>query len=180
MNRATSGIAAFALALLPATAWAHPGHSMGRLADGMSHPFTGADHLAAMLLAGFLARSLPGRIAWMVPVLFLAGLASGYVTGAWASAGLVEGTIAASLVVFTALALRRRLPVPPSLFASAIFGYAHGAAHGMVMPNNAAPALFLAGLLVSSVILHGTGYLLANFVWKRSRQPASIAIRKSV
>src|SRR4051794_14302732 len=73
------GLAALALAALPAAALAHPGlpatHAHG-FADGFVHPFTGLDHLAAMVAVG--AWSACGtRRAWVAPLAFLACLLAG-------------------------------------------------------------------------------------------------------
>jgi urease accessory protein len=60
----------------PSPALAHPGHG-GSLLAGLAHPFSGADHLAAMVAVGLWAATRPARQALAAPVAFMAALAAG-------------------------------------------------------------------------------------------------------
>lgn len=163
MNRNAIRFAAISLVLAPATAWAHPEHGARGFAEGLAHPVTGLDHLAAMLLVGVVARLVAGRPGWLVPAVFVGGLAAGFVSGTSVPVFWVEAVIILSLLAFgAAAALRRAMPVAPAVLATGIFGFAHGAAHGIEMPGNAAPLLFAAGFLASSALLHGAGYWLSR------------------
>src|SRR5881227_1589792 len=54
-------------------AFAHPGHEGGAgLAAGWAHPFSGIDHVLAMLAVGLLAGQRGGRATWILPVSFIA------------------------------------------------------------------------------------------------------------
>lgn len=153
-----------ALALLPAAAFAHPGHVEGSaLAAGLAHPLGGADHVLAMVAVGLWAAVTGGRALWAMPVAFLAAMLVGGASGA---AGLalpaVEATILASTVLLgaaAALALRPALPV--ALTAIAVFGAAHGFAHGAEGPQTALGP-YAAGFLASTAALHLAG-LAAGF-----------------
>src|SRR5687768_7311388 len=83
------------LATLPATlpAAAHPNHVDGTtgLTGGIAHPFTGVDHLAAMLAVGLLAARLGGRWTVGLPSLFLAGIAAGGVAASAFGASAIGG-----------------------------------------------------------------------------------------
>src|SRR4051794_24973325 len=59
------------LALVPSLAMAHAGgpHVHGLL-DGFIHPFSGFDHLTAMLAVGVIAAQRGGRALWLVPTSF--------------------------------------------------------------------------------------------------------------
>nr|WP_260928865.1 HupE/UreJ family protein [Novosphingobium sp. 9] len=73
-------------ALLPlfaaSPALAHPGHDFGTGAlAGFVHPFTGADHLTAMICVGlWSARAYPGKI-WALPAAFMSAMAAGFLVG---------------------------------------------------------------------------------------------------
>jgi urease accessory protein len=159
--------ATLALALaVPATAAAHDEHLdlTASLGEGFLHPVTGPDHLVAMVAVGLLSGVLGGRAILTVPALFVAYLLVGGVAGflGLELAG-VEWLILASLVAFGAVlagAVRpdRRLLIG----AIALFGFAHGNAHGLELPLTAAPAGYAAGFVLASAACHLAGVLLAH------------------
>ena len=72
--RLTCALLAAAAASLPLMATAHTGadagahHGLG-FAAGFAHPFTGADHLFAMLAVGvWSALAMRGAMRWVAPV----------------------------------------------------------------------------------------------------------------
>lgn len=159
-------LASLAAILYPAGAWAHPGHEQGGFGYGFLHPLTGIDHLVAMLLVGIGAGLLMERGGRYLPVSFLAAMLLGFAaSAALPLAGLVEPVIILSLVVLgAAAALRLKVPLSLAILGTAIFGYAHGAAHGIETPVGAAPAVFAAGFLFSSLGLQLLGCWLARLV----------------
>jgi urease accessory protein len=161
-------LAATAAALAPAAAWAHPGHvGAGGFVAGLTHPMTGIDHLAAMLLVGlwtgFLFRSL--RAMLLVPSAFLTGMVAGFVTGSIFGVGFAEPLILLSLLTFGSAAVFR-LRAPPALAATAagLFGFAHGQAHGFETPSGAFPTLFAMGFLLTTGALQALGLWLARIL----------------
>jgi urease accessory protein len=157
MNR----ILLITIALFAASpALAHPGHG-GGFASGLGHPFAGLDHVLAMLAVGLWA-ALRGRgamLAW--PAAFVAAMAAGF---AMTQGGLVvpavETMILASVVLLgSAIALRLEAPVWLGAVAIALFGIAHGAAHGMELHGQPLP--FAGGFILASVLLHAAGLGLA-------------------
>ena len=106
---------ATALTMVPAAAFAHPGHLSGLgFADGFLHPLSGADHLAAALLVGALAAV--SRRAHATPVAFLAAVAAGLLIGgaphaAWiAELGIVLGFAALAGAILVRRAAAWMLP----------------------------------------------------------------------
>ncbi len=159
--------AAALLAALPIVASAHgmPGeHAHTGFLAGFAHPFTGIDHLLAMLAVG-LWSALGGpdaRRRGLAPLAFMLLLAVGAAT---ARAGLtlpgVEPVIAASLLavgllIGSAVALPA-LPVALSIGGFALF---HGLAHGQELAGLAA----LVGMLVGSLLLHLIGFALGRML----------------
>ena len=140
---------------LPIAALAHPGSTAQHgFADGFAHPFTGLDHLAAMLAVGaWSAASL--RRAWVAPAAFVACLFAGALatSGCLAVAG-AEPLIAASLLVM-GLLLAARAALAPPVAAALVSGFAffHGASHGVEL--GAGPAL--AGMVLATALLHAAG-----------------------
>ena len=148
--------------LLPATAFAHPGHAepLGFVA-GLLHPLGGADHLLAMVMVGLWAGLLGGAARLALPGAFLGAMLAGF---ALAATGIalpgVEAGILASVVVLAALAvLAVRVPVAAAAGLVALAGMLHGQAHGTEMVGGAAG--YAAGFLATTAALHAAGLALA-------------------
>src|SRR5690349_8321967 len=91
---------------------AHTGQGIDGIWSGIVHPFTGIDHLLAMVAVGILAAVVADRrIAWATPGAFAGGMVVGGVLGiAGVGAGFVEVTIAASIVVLGVLIAASLVP----------------------------------------------------------------------
>ena len=64
--------------LLPSFAFAHVGvGETGGFMHGLVHPFSGPDHVCAMLAVGLWAVQLGGRSVWAVPLTFVGVMALG-------------------------------------------------------------------------------------------------------
>ena len=148
-----------AAALLPQAALAHTGHhDQGQFLSGLTHPVGGTDHLLAMLALGLLAAQGGGRALWALPLAFVGGMIAGGLAG---FGGLhfpgVEPMILASVIILGALvALAARLPLAVLVPGVAVFGFAHGWAHGAEGPADRL-ALYAAGFAVATMALHGAG-----------------------
>jgi len=159
--------------LLPAMVLAHTGadagHTHGALSGGLLHPFTGIDHLAAMLAVG-LWSALAVRPVWLAPTAFVSLLAAGAVAGfSGLAVPAVEPMIAASLLVIgLLLATRQQLPMALAAVLAGGFAFFHGAAHGTELAG-AGQWLALAGMVASTALLHGAGVLLGQAVFARYR-----------
>lgn len=147
------------------TAFAHPGHDVSGLAAGLMHPFSGLDHLLAMVAVGLWAAQSDrsnqrgGRKIWLLPATFMTMLAVGAgVAMHWQSLPLVEAGIATSVLALGLLiALSMQLPSSLSVAITALFGLLHGCAHGLELPESAAPAAYALGFLAATATLHLSG-----------------------
>lgn len=143
-------------------ACAHSGHGTSGLVTGLLHPFSGMDHLLAMLAVGLWAGQNGGRKLWLLPAFFMAMLA----LGAGVALGqpllpLIEPGIAASVLVLgfiIARALRFSLLVGVGL--TALFGLLHGYAHGVEMPGAIEPVEYALGFLAATATLQLIGIML--------------------
>lgn len=159
-----SSALAFGLSLIPAAAFAHPGHEgASAFTAGLTHPIGGADHLLAMLAVGLLAGAAGGKARLVLPLSFLGAMAAGGFGGALGLAlPAVEPMILASVVVFCALlALGLRLPLALMALMVAAFGLFHGNAHGLEAPASGFAA-YAAAFTLSTAALHGAGLLIAR------------------
>lgn len=154
-----------AFTLLPLPALAHAGHDSGTLLSGVLHPLGGADHVLAMVAVGVLAAQIGGRALWALPLGFVSAMLVGGLIGA---AGLgypaVEPMILASILLFGALvALALRPPLAALLGLVALFGAAHGWAHGAEGPSGAL-APYALGFASATTALHLAGIGLGRAV----------------
>lgn len=144
--------------VLPGVALAHSGVGVGDAASGFLHPLTGADHLLAMVAVGLWASQL-GRPGLWLPVCFPLLMVVGAAIGR--SGMFVPGTeamIAGSLLVLgAAVVLAWRAPVGTAAVIVGGFAMFHGYAHGMEIPAGASPAVYAAGFVVATALLHGVG-----------------------
>lgn len=132
------------------------------------HPFTGIDHLLAMLLIGMTAAVTP-KTKLSLPLVFSFGLLIGTLGTGWINAAMnVEPWVLGSVAVFTALTwAKTRINPTLQMGVVGLFAIAHGAAHGMTLP--AAPDLATTtGLLIGSLLLQSIGYAIGQLVWRRA------------
>ena len=166
MRLTRSSFLALVAAALPLAASAHVGidgaahHSAG-FAQGFLHPFTGFDHLAAMVGVG-LWSALVARgardLVW-APLGFAAMLLVGALLGlAGTQVPAVEPMIAASLLVIGLLVVTRlRLPGPIAAAVVGAFAVFHGVAHGYELAGDTGAATAIAGVVLATVLLHAAG-----------------------
>ncbi|WP_218508125.1 HupE/UreJ family protein [Variovorax sp. dw_308] len=154
------------LVALPLAAAAHVGvdgaaHHAAGFAQGFLHPFTGMDHLAAMVGVGLwsaLAARGARDLAW-APLGFAAMLLAGALLGlAGVQVPAVEPMIAASLLVVGLLvATRLRLPGPVAAAVVGVFAVFHGVAHGHELSGATGAAAAVAGMVLATMLLHIAG-----------------------
>jgi urease accessory protein len=160
-NASTKILAAMLLLVSSSTAFAHPGHDASGFAAGLMHPYSGLDHLLAMVAVGLWAaqgadKDGGSRKIWLLPATFMTMLAAGAAVALeWQGMPMIEAGIASSLLALGLLiALSARLPAMLSLALTAVFGFFHGYAHGLELPASAAPAEYALGFLAATASLH--------------------------
>ncbi|MDP1658851.1 MAG: HupE/UreJ family protein [Methylotenera sp.] len=157
------------LVLLLGLAYAHVGaeHTSGWMA-GMQHPFSGLDHLCAMVAAGLWARQLGGRAVWFVPCTFVLVMALAGLLGMVSiPLPFIEGGILLSLLVLGFLvALAIQLPLIVSAAIVGIFALFHGYAHGVEMPHSISGLVYALGFMFATAILHLMGIAAAAWFAK--------------
>ncbi|MDD4927883.1 MAG: HupE/UreJ family protein [Gallionella sp.] len=158
------------LVLAPNLAQAHAGigEAVGWV-HGMLHPFTGLDHLCAMIAVGLWARQMGGL--WLAPLTFIFVMALGGLLGMKAiPLPFVEGGILASMLVPGVLiAAAIRPPLSVSLTLVGFFALFHGYAHGAEMPYSASGFTYMSGFMLSTAALHLTGVGMATLLAKTGR-----------
>ncbi|UVC15161.1 nickel permease HupE [Mesorhizobium onobrychidis] len=148
---------------LPDIAHAHAGlHTDGAVA-GFSHPFSGLDHILAMVAVGFWALTLGGKARWIVPLAFVTVMAVGGGLGIYGLAFPMVETGIALTVALLGLLVVFEVKVSTSVAATVVGTCAlfHGHAHGTELPAMAHAGGYVAGFMAATVILHLTGFGLA-------------------
>lgn len=168
---------AFGLLLLNGeSAYAHD-RGLGLTASfeqGFLHPITGVDHLIAMVAVGLLSGVLGGRAVVTVPALFVTFLLVGGVFGFFAFELVgVEMWILGSLILLGVVLTRTARPSRPlMLVAIALFGFAHGNAHGLELPLASSALGYASGFAIASCVCHASGILVAlgasRTPWRRT------------
>ena len=152
--------AAFAALLVSELAVAHTGTGLpGGFAAGFAHPFSGLDHLLAMVCVGlwgaFLGRPLIHVLPVVFPGMMVVGAAMGMFVVPWPS---VEVGIALSVVALGGcIALAVNAPVWAACAVVALFAVFHGYAHGTELPSAADPIGYSAGFVLATGTLHVSG-----------------------
>ena len=176
--------AAAALLAPPLSALAHDGHGASGLAAGFAHPFSGLDHLMAIVaiggLAGLLARRQAlaagiGRIntastSARIAMAACLGLAAGILAAVLgvrglldpvASVGLAEQAVVIGLLAMAVMVLRiERLNVGAVGIAALLVLLPHGYLHGTAGSGTA----FFAGLALASLALFALGLLVGRAI----------------
>ena len=166
-----------ALALAAGAADAHTGTGLpGGFLSGFEHPFSGLDHLLAMVSVGLWGAFLGRPLIYLLPVIFPTVMAFGAVL---AMAGLrlppVEIGIAVSVLVLGGcIAFAVEAPIWIACVIVAIFALFHGYAHGKELPSAADPVGYSAGFVLATGLLHVLGIGIGTL---SARPGGAVAIR---
>jgi urease accessory protein len=173
MLRKTTTALAILLAAPLALAHGEGVHTHGAgLIAGLAHPFSGLDHLLAMVAVGLWAAQQRGQALWALPSSFIAAMGLGAALGlSGVALPAIEAGIALSVLVLGLLvALQSRWGLPVACAATGMFALFHGAAHGLEMPLAASPWGYGLGMLAATALLHAAGVLAGvktRAVWLR-------------
>jgi urease accessory protein len=128
-------------------------------AQGFSHPFSGLDHILAMIAVGLWAAQIGRRALWVLPLVFPLAMAAGGLLGMSGVAlpGIEAGIGASVALLGLLIALAVQPPLPAAIGVVALFAIFHGHAHGTELPQAASPVLYGAGFLAATAALHLAG-----------------------
>jgi urease accessory protein len=146
------------VAAAPASAHLVGVHGKGWRA-GLEHPFSGIDHIVAMVAVGVWAAQIGRKAIWVMPTVFLLTMVGGALVSfaGFALPGIEDGVAlsVAVLGVLLAVAARPR-PATAALLVSC-FGFFHGYSHGAQMPDSATPILYGLGFIAATALLQLLG-----------------------
>lgn len=151
------------LVLAPSSAFAHIESTQATgFVTGLQHPWSGLDHVLAMIAVGLWGAQLGNPAMWVLPVTFPLVMALGALLGLL---GIplpgIEIGIAASAILLGAMVVAE---VRPKLVVAALlvgfFAIFHGHAHGTELPAGQSGMLYSMGFVIATGILHGIGIAL--------------------
>lgn len=160
--------AAFALTICwTQSAYAHveSGKAAG-FVSGFGHPWSGWDHILAMIAVGIWGAQLGPPAVWLLPVVFPMVMAFG---GFMGLVGIklpgVEIGIALSAVLLGAMVLgevrsKHKLFLVFAAVLVGAFGMFHGHAHGSEMQEGQSALLYSIGFVMATGLLHACGIVL--------------------
>jgi len=174
MKPACKPIIILAACLTSPLAQAHVNGLATGLLSGLTHPLTGLDHLAALILSGLLIGRLPrGRslaLAGLIGALGL-GAEGGILLGAQAG---VEYLVLLSLPVLFAFQWIRKVDqLKLAVTVIGLFMVAHGWAHGVEV--HGLTQAFVSGFLLSSLFVAGVSASISHHTSSNAEQTHHLA-----
>ncbi|MGC4071555.1 MAG: HupE/UreJ family protein [Nibricoccus sp.] len=160
-SRAWLGATALWIASAPA-AWAHvdTAGATGGFGSGFKHPWSGLDHVAAMVAVGLWGAQLGKPAIWLLPVTFPLVMAIG---GFFGLVGIplpgVEigiGVSALLLGTMVAAEVKPKNIAWPAVLVG-VFGLFHGHAHGTELPAGENGLYYSLGFVIATGTLHACG-----------------------
>jgi urease accessory protein len=146
--------------LLPSYALAHveQGQAAGFI-TGLQHPWSGLDHVLAMIAVGIWGAQLGNPAMWLLPVTFPMVMSLGAMMGLL---GIplpgIEIGIALSAILLGAMVLGEFRPkIIIAAMLVGFFAIFHGHAHGTELPAGQSGMLYSMGFVVATGCLHGIG-----------------------
>jgi urease accessory protein len=153
----------FAICILvfcPSSAFAHveQGQAIGFI-TGVQHPWSGLDHVLAMIAVGLWGAQLGNPALWILPVTFPMVMSMGAMMG---MLGIplpgIEIGIALSAILLGAMVggeVRPKTIIAALLVG--LFAIFHGHAHGTELPDGQSGMLYSMGFVIATGCLHGMG-----------------------
>lgn len=146
-------------------AWAHDGAAMGGgFLTGFAHPFSGPDHLLAMVAVGLWGAFLGRPLIALFPIIFPCVMTFGAILGMLGTPMLpIELGIALSVLALgVAVAYAWRAPLWLAVIAVGVFALCHGYAHGRELPSMVDPVAFSLGFVLATGSLHVVGIAIGS------------------
>jgi len=151
------------LAVSAQSAFAHvEGGQAAGFITGLQHPWSGLDHILAMIAVGRWGAQLGKPSIWVLPIAFPMMMAAGAMMGLL---GIpvpgVEIGIAFSAILLGLMVLAEVRPkLAVSIAMVGFFAIFHGHAHGTELPPGQSGLLYSMGFVIATGCLHGLGIVI--------------------
>ena len=173
LHKEIIGGALFSLLVLFWTqaAYAHvEGGQAAGLLTGLQHPWSGLDHILAMVAVGIWGAQLGNPAMWILPITFPLMMTIGAMMGLL---GIpvpgIEVGIALSAIVLGCMILGEvKFSLVAAVVTVGVFAVFHGHAHGTELPPGQNGLLYSMGFVVGTGCLHAVGIALGLLYGIRS------------
>jgi urease accessory protein len=154
-------IAIVLFSLSPASAHVQRGGAVG-FTTGFCHPWSGWDHILAMVAVGVWGVQLGRPAIWLLPVTFPVIMSIGGFLGLIGCPlpGTEVGIGLSALLLGLMVAAEAHPPLWVAVLMVGIFGLYHGHAHGTELPPNEDGLSYSIGFVIATGCLHGVGITL--------------------
>jgi urease accessory protein len=148
---------------LPSYAFAHveQGQAIGFI-TGIQHPWSGLDHVLAMIAVGLWGAQLGKPAIWLLPVTFPLVMSMGAMMGLLGIPlpGIEIGIAMSAILLGTMVVGEVRPKLIIAVLLVGFFAIFHGHAHGTELPAGQSGMLYSMGFVIATGILHGIGIAL--------------------
>ena len=144
-------------------AWAHvEGGQAAGFITGLQHPWSGLDHIFAMIAVGLWGAQLGSPALWLLPIAFPMMMAMGAMMGLLGIPvpGVEIGIALSAIVLGTMILTEVRPKLAIAITVVGIFAIFHGHAHGTELPAGQSGLLYSMGFVIATGCLHGVGIAL--------------------
>lgn len=129
---------------------------------GLEHPWSGLDHILAMIAVGLWGAQLGNPAMWVLPITFPMMMSLGAMMGLL---GIpvpgIEIGIAVSAILLGIMVLGEvRLNLIAAAILVGFFAIFHGHAHGTELPAGQSGLLYSMGFVIATGCLHGIGIMI--------------------
>jgi len=143
--------------------WAHiEGGQAAGFITGLQHPWSGLDHVLAMIAVGLWGAQLGNPAIWLLPIAFPMMMAMGATMGLLGIPvpGVEIGIALSAIVLGTMILVEVRPNLAVAIAIVGVFAIFHGHAHGTELPLGQSGLLYSMGFVIATGCLHALGIAL--------------------
>jgi urease accessory protein len=129
---------------------------------GLQHPWSGLDHVLAMIAVGLWGAQLGSPAIWILPIAFPMMMSVGAMMGLLGIPvpGVEIGIALSAIVLGTMILAEVRPKLAIAIAMVGVFAIFHGHAHGTELPAGQSGLLYSMGFVIATGCLHGLGIAL--------------------
>ena len=126
---------------------------------GLEHPWSGLDHVLAMIAVGLWGAQLGNPAIWILPITFPLVMSLGAMMGLLGIPlpGIEIGIAVSAIVLGTMILGEVRAKLIVAALLVGCFAVFHGHAHGTELPAGQSGLLYSMGVVIATGCLHGIG-----------------------
>jgi urease accessory protein len=129
---------------------------------GLQHPWSGLDHVLAMIAVGLWGAQLGSPALWVLPIAFPMMMSMGAMMGLIGIPlpGVEIGIAFSAIILGSMIVSKARPKLGVAIAMVGVFAIFHGHAHGTELPAGQSGLLYSMGFVIATGCLHGLGIAL--------------------